>query len=320
MPVKLICASHSPLMEGARPDADLEHRVRGTFARLAEEVRAYAPDLVVVFYPDHFNGFFYDLMPSFCIGVRAEAAGDWGNGQSRFDLPEAQALSLVRGVLADGVDTAYSYRMQVDHGFMQPLEMLCGSTDRYPVIPVFINGAAKPFPSCDRAVALGRAVGRQLAKQDQRVLIIGSGGLSHDPPTPQMGAVAPEVEAFLISGRNPSSESRARRESNVLATGRALARGEGPSLRLNPEWDKQLMESFRTGDFTRLAALSDDEILREGGRGGQEIRAWIAAFAALSEFGPYDAQVNFYEPIDVWIAGMGIMSAAPKSAEGVVAS
>ena len=28
--------------------------------------------LVVVFGPDHFNGFFYELMPAFCIGTAAE--------------------------------------------------------------------------------------------------------------------------------------------------------------------------------------------------------------------------------------------------------
>ena len=32
----------------------------------------FTPDLVVVFGPDHFNGFFYELMPAFCIGTAAE--------------------------------------------------------------------------------------------------------------------------------------------------------------------------------------------------------------------------------------------------------
>ncbi len=30
------------------------------------------------------------------------------------------------------------------------------------------------------------------------LLVLGTGGLSHDPPTPQMGSVPPEVEEFLI--------------------------------------------------------------------------------------------------------------------------
>ncbi|MEN9986455.1 MAG: hypothetical protein RI925_1957 [Pseudomonadota bacterium] len=311
MPVKLICASHTPLMDFCSPGAEVERAVRDTFATLAAEVRDYHPELVVVFGPDHFNGFFYDLMPSFCIGVRAAAAGDWDIGHGPLAVPEAQALDLVKAVLADDVDVAYSYRMQADHGFTQPLELLCGSITRYPAIPVFVNGAAKPLPSCRRSVALGRAIGRHLAGSQQRILLIGSGGLSHDPPTPQMGSVPPEVEEFLIGGRNPTPEARQARQARVVATGQALARGEGASLPLNADWDKQLMEAFRIGDFDALAALSDEAILRDGGRGGQEIRAWIAAFAALAEFGPYHAEVRYYHPIQEWIAGMGMMSAQP---------
>ena len=54
------------------------------------------------------------------------------------------------------------------------------------------------------------------------------------------------------------------------------------------------------------------DIRRDGGRGGQEIRAWIAAFAALSACGEYDAEIHYYEPIQEWIAGMGMMTAEPK--------
>ena len=109
MPVKLICASHTPLMDFCSPGAEVERAVRDTFATLPAEVRDYHPELVVVFGPDHFNGFFYDLMPSFCIGVRAAAAGDWDIGHGPLAVPEAQALDLVKAVLADDVDVAFYY-------------------------------------------------------------------------------------------------------------------------------------------------------------------------------------------------------------------
>ncbi len=314
MPVKLICASHTPMMDYIHPPAEVEAEARGTFAALADEVRAYDPELVVVFGPDHFNGFFYDLMPPFCVGLRASCAGDWGIGEGPLNVPEATALALVKAVQAQDVDIAYSYRMQADHGFTQPLEFLCGDVARYPVIPIFINGAAKPLPPCRRAVALGAAVGGFLGTLSERVLILGSGGLSHDPPTPQMGSVPPEVEEFLIAGRNPTPEARQRRQENVLRTGRLLAQGQGQSLPLNVEWDQGLLTHFGNADMAALAALSDEEILAQGGRGGQEIRAWIAAFAALNAIGPYQAKTHYYHPIDEWIAGMAMVSAAPTTA------
>ncbi|MGA8884973.1 MAG: 3-carboxyethylcatechol 2,3-dioxygenase [Acinetobacter sp.] len=320
MPVKLICASHSPLMEFAAPQEQRkEQAVRETFAKLSKEVEAYDPTLIITFGPDHFNGFFYDLMPSFCVGIRAQAAGDWdyGKDNARINVPEETAVALVRRVLDEGVDVAYSYRMQADHGVTQPLHFLCGGQlDRYPTIPIFINGAAAPMPTAKRTIALGRAVGQfiqSLDLENERVLILGTGGLSHDPPTPQMGAVPPEVEEFLICGRNPSAESRNNRQAKIIAVGQKLAAGDqSVAVPLNPEWDRALLEILASADFATIEAMTEADIRRDGGRGGQEVRSWMAAFAALHEIGEYEMTTHCYEDISEWIAGFGIVSAELK--------
>ncbi len=321
MPVKLICASHSPLMEFASPQrAEQETNVRAAFEKMAAEVKAFDPTLIITFGPDHFNGFFYDLMPSFCVGIRATAAGDWNYGaeNNKINVPEETALHLVRRVLDEGVDVAYSYRMQADHGVTQPLHFLCdGQLDRYPTIPVFINGAAAPMPTTKRTVALGRAIGqfiKSLNLENERVLILGTGGLSHDPPTPQMGSVPPEVEEFLICGRNPSPEAREIRQSKIIAVGQKLAAGDtSVAVPLNAAWDIALLETFKNADFAAIEAMTEAEIRRDGGRGGQEVRSWIAAFAALSELGEYHMTTQVYEAISEWIAGFGIVSAELKN-------
>lgn len=321
MPVKLICASHSPLMEFASPQrAEQETNVRAAFEKMAAEVKAFDPTLIITFGPDHFNGFFYDLMPSFCVGIRATAAGDWNYGaeNNKINVPEETALHLVRRVLDEGVDVAYSYRMQADHGVTQPLHFLCdGQLDRYPTIPVFINGAATPMPTTKRTVALGRAIGqfiKSLNLENERVLILGTGGLSHDPPTPQMGSVPPEVEEFLICGRNPSPEAREIRQSKIIAVGQKLAAGDtSVAVPLNAVWDIALLETFKNADFAAIEAMTEAEIRRDGGRGGQEVRSWIAAFAALSELGEYHMTTQVYEAISEWIAGFGIVSAELKN-------
>ncbi|QNX10123.1 3-carboxyethylcatechol 2,3-dioxygenase [Acinetobacter seifertii] len=318
MTVKLICASHSPLMEFASPtEKQQEQTVRHTFKKLAAEVKAYDPTLIIAFGPDHFNGFFYDLMPSFCVGVRATAAGDWNYGPGELNVPENSALGLIRRVLDEGVDVAYSYRMQADHGVTQPLHFLCdGQLNRYPTIPIFINGAAAPMPTTKRTIALGRAVGAfidSINLENERILILGTGGLSHDPPTPQMGSAPPEVEEFLIAGRNPTVEARNTRQAKIISVGQRLAAGDkSVSVPLNPEWDEQLLEKFKNADFAALENMTEDEIRREGGRGGQEVRTWMAAFAALEAVGDYEMTLHCYEPISEWIAGFGIVSAELK--------
>lgn len=320
MAVKLICASHSPLMEFASPQEQRKEQVvRDTFAKLAAEVKAYDPTLIITFGPDHFNGFFYDLMPSFCVGIRATAAGDWDYGKEHPELnvPEATALQLVRRVLDEGVDVAYSYRMQADHGVTQPLHFLCdGQLNRYPTIPIFINGAAAPMPTTKRTLALGRAVGQfiqSLNLENERVLILGTGGLSHDPPTPQMGSVPAEVEEFLICGRNPTAESRNNRQAKIIAVGQKLAAGDmSVAVPLNPEWDRALLETLAKADFAAIEAMTEADIRRDGGRGGQEVRSWMAAFAALHALGEYQMTTHCYEAISEWIAGFGIVSAELK--------
>lgn len=318
MTVKLICASHSPLMEFASPaEQQQEQTVRHTFEKLAAEVKAYDPTLIIAFGSDHFNGFFYDLMPSFCVGVRATAAGDWNYGPGELNVPENTALGLIRRVLDEGVDVAYSYRMQADHGVTQPLHFLCdGQLNRYPTIPIFINGAAAPMPTTKRTIALGRAVGafiNSINLENERILILGTGGLSHDPPTPQMGSAPPEVEEFLIAGRNPTVEARNTRQAKIISVGQRLAAGDkSVSVPLNPEWDEQLLEKLKNADFAALENMTEDEIRREGGRGGQEVRTWMAAFAALEAVGDYEMTLHCYEPISEWIAGFGIVSAELK--------
>ncbi|MES2412744.1 MAG: 3-carboxyethylcatechol 2,3-dioxygenase [Pseudomonadota bacterium] len=311
MTLKLICAAHSPLMEHLEPGPAVSGPVHDTFAQLAQEVRDYDPELVVIFGPDHFAGFLYDLMPSFCIGLRAQAMGDFGISKAghSYNVPEATALALAEAVQEAGVDTAISYRMNADHGFAQSLEQVAGGVGRYPTIPVFINCAAPPLPSMVRVRKLGEAVGSHLATLGKRVLVIGSGGLSHDPPIPQIGVAPPEVEELLIAGHNAPPERMDAKLRRNVDTARQMVEGKGQALPLNPQWDRWFVDTLLAGRLDKLEALGSAAIGREAGVGGQEVRTWLAAFAALSATGRYHGELRHYEAIAHWNAGFGIVVA-----------
>lgn len=115
--------------------------------------------------------------------------------------------------------------MVVDHGFVQPLEILFDGIDRVPVIPVFINGVATPLGPISRIRALGSAFGEAATLLDKRVLFLGSGGLSHDPPVPVLDGAPPRVADALIEGHAPTSEQRERGEQRVIQAGRDYAAG-----------------------------------------------------------------------------------------------
>ncbi|MDF7777155.1 3-carboxyethylcatechol 2,3-dioxygenase [Sphingomonas sp. AOB5] len=311
MPLRLICASHTPLMDHVDADPAVDAEVRGHFAALGEAVCDYDPELVILFAPDHFKGFFYDMLPPFTVGVRATAIGDYDIGGGDFDVPEALALDCVRAIHGEGVDVAMSYRMQADHGFAQLLVLLGGAVNRWPVLPIHINCAGPPLPGFARVRALGEAVGRWAAGLEKRVLILGSGGLSHDPPIPSIATAPPPVAEMLIAGRNPPIEARRAREEANFAAARKLAQGEGHTLPLNPGWDQDFMEALGRGDLDWLDGLSESELTRTAGCGGHEVRNWVAAYAALGAAGPYSSRKIFYHDIAAWNAGMGIATAAP---------
>src|SRR5918994_3407789 len=175
----LCCMSHSPLLNLPGPSRDLLDDVESGLAAARAFVADYDPELVVIFSPDHYNGFFYRTMPPFCIGTAAQGVGDYGTHAGPLDVPDDVATDCARAVLEAGVDVAISASMDVDHGTVQPLEKLFGDPTSRPVLPIFINSVATPLGPLKRSRMLGAAVGGFLAGLGKRVLVIGSGGLSH---------------------------------------------------------------------------------------------------------------------------------------------
>ncbi|PRY05967.1 3-carboxyethylcatechol 2,3-dioxygenase [Paraburkholderia sp. BL25I1N1] len=313
MPLAVLSASHTPLMRDGITTDEVRDAVKAGFSQLAERAENFNPDLVIQFAPDHFNGFFYDVMPSFCVGVNATSIGDWDTAVGRLPVASAEALQLSEALLNDGLDVAVSYQMEVDHGFVQIWEEMFGSFAKYPCIPIFINCAAPPLPTFKRARLLGEAVGRFAAATGKRVLFSASGGLSHDPPTPSIVSAPDDVKARLIDGRNPTREMRHAREERVRAAGVRALEGHPSILQVDANWDKDFIAQLQGGNLRDFDALTTAEVREKAGRGGPEVLAWVAAFAALSVAGEYKADLLYYEAIQGWIAGMAMMFAESKT-------
>lgn len=307
----LHCLSHSPLVGYVDPTPEILAEVEGTIAAARQRIAAFDPELVILFAPDHYNGFFYDIMPPFCIGMAATAIGDFNSAAGELSVPAELAEACARAVIESGVDTAVSYCMQVDHGFAQPLEFLLGGLDKCPVIPVFINGVATPMPNFKRSRLLGEAIGRFARGLDKRVLIIGSGGLSHQPPVPQLaGADAHMRDRLLGSGRQLPENERQLRQQRVISAARAFVEDQNSLHPLNPVWDNQFMDILSEGRLSELDGLSNEELSQLAGKSTHEVKTWMAAFAALSAFGPYQAEGRYYRELPEWITGFGSLSAA----------
>ncbi|AII11046.1 3-carboxyethylcatechol 2,3-dioxygenase [Rhodococcus opacus] len=309
MPVALCTMSHSPLMGRNDPAQTVIDDVDAAFENARTFIADFSPDLIVIFAPDHYNGVYYDLMPPFCIGAAAQSVGDYGTEAGPLNVDRDAAYAVAREVLASGVDVAFSERMHVDHGFAQPLQLLVGSITAVPTVPIFINSVAEPLGPVSRVRLLGEAVGRAAAKLDKRVLFVGSGGLSHDPPVPQFATAPAEVQEKLIDGRNPTEDERNAREKRVIDAGRDFAAGVATIAPLNPQWDRHLLDVLASGDLEQIDSWTNEWFVEQAGHSSHEVRTWIAAYAAMRAAGKYRVTSTFYREIPEWIAGFGINTA-----------
>jgi 2,3-dihydroxyphenylpropionate 1,2-dioxygenase len=305
--------SHSPLLNLPGPSQDLLDDIDVAIMQARDFVADFNPEIVVIFAPDHYNGFFYKLMPPFCIGTEAQGVGDYGTHKGPLDVPEATAVACAKAVLSAGVDIAISANMDVDHGTVQPLEKLFGDATARPVIPIFINSVATPLGPLHRCRTLGTAVGSYLATLDKRVLVVGSGGLSHDPPVPTLATATPAVVQRIVHGAPMTPEQRLARQTAVMDAAGNFAGGGSDLAPLNPEWDQKFLEILDSGQLDDLDKWSNSFIAAEGGNSAHEIRTWVAAFAALAAAGPYATGLRYYRPAPELIAGFAVRTAVPTA-------
>jgi protocatechuate 4,5-dioxygenase, beta chain len=219
------------------------------------------PDVAVVFYNDHGLNFFLDKMPTFAIGASCEYVnGDegWGTPNTPpFTGEEELSWRLVNHLVDHDFDMTICQDMMVDHAFALPLKLLFPDSERCPltVVPISINTVLYPFPSARRCAALGKTVGDAIRAwdSDKRVLVVGTGGLSHQLEGERAG-------------------------------------------HLNPEFDKQFMDSLTREDPNWVTQFSSEDIIEEVGTAGLELIMWVAARNVLQ--GPVrEVNRNYHIPI-----------------------
>jgi len=189
--------------------------------RVRQYVEKAEPDVIVEVDSDHFVNFFYNHLPTFCIGMADEAQGPqetWcpmPRYVVRGHVPLAQALYRY-GVHAK-FDLAAAHELRLDHSLVVPLHFLNPAME-LPVVPIYTNGFASPLPLATRCFSLGRMLRRFIEAWDgkERVVLIASGCFAMDVGGPLRGWTDTDwvetISRLLLRGQYQELARRATEE------------------------------------------------------------------------------------------------------------
>jgi len=244
-------ASHAPNIARAWDSLKDETRdwLTTRYADLGKRVRDLKPDVLVIHSNDHWINFFLENMPAFLIGI-----GDTHDGPPEpfmkpifegKEMPGHAALGrhLLDFAMESDFDPSYSHRIKIDHGIGIPLWRM-GLDPLPPIVPVFVNLVEKPFPTPKRCLAWGHMIRNAIEAypEDLRIVVFGTGGLSHSIGETTMGWIdepfdhacielfksasdqelASELDRMLVKTGNGGAELRSWSIAHAAAGGKGF--------------------------------------------------------------------------------------------------
>ncbi|WP_439588691.1 hypothetical protein [Hydrogenophaga sp.] len=204
------------------------------FGRRMEELK---PDVVIGVANDHLLNSPMSAIPDFCVGIGDEWAGpapwfrDWLNVPDyKIGGHRALGRALVRDSAKAGINHSFAEKLLFDDNWSVPLKFLF---PRYDVkfVPIHMNAIVPPVPSAEKCLEVGRQIARivQAFPGDERVVLMATGGLSHDPGGPDYFTVHEDFDRWFLELLESGDVERVKRE---LTFDKLLTGGDGGAAEL----------------------------------------------------------------------------------------
>jgi len=199
-----IATSHTPTIGFAKDRGLEKDPVWKPIFDAYQPIRAWLAekraDVLLTIYNDHVTSFFFDHYSPFALGVddQYRPADEGGGARNVPPLPGAPELarSIATSLFAEEFDISTFRGKPVDHGCFSPLSMLADPDGNWPwsMLPFQVGVLQFPIPTARRCYRLGAALGRAVRSYpaDLRVVIVGTGGLSHQVHGERCGFNNPE--------------------------------------------------------------------------------------------------------------------------------
>src|SRR6266481_4560830 len=166
--VAAMAMTHSPGLTGwfDRAPKDYQEQALRAMGEMRERLARARPDVVVVFSNDHLLNWPINNTPEYTVGIAGEHVGpaEW-----------------------------------YDDGVSVPMHYL-NPSGSIPLVPVTMNCTVPPIPTPERAYQVGTTL-REMLKAypgNERIAILATGGLSHEPGGPRYFWVDEEFDLWFL--------------------------------------------------------------------------------------------------------------------------
>lgn len=207
--VAAMAMTHSPGLTGWFDRAPAEHQklaLRAT-AEMRERLLAARPDVIVAFSNDHLLNWPINNTPEYTVGIGAEHVGpadwydEWLGMDTKYRIPGHPELArfIVNESVRRRLALAYLRTMEFDDGISVPMHYL-NPEGAIPLVPVTMNCTVPPVPTPERCYQVGTIL-RDVIKAfagNERIAVLATGGLSHEPGGPRYFWVDEEFDRWFL--------------------------------------------------------------------------------------------------------------------------
>lgn len=165
------------------------------FAAIQKRLVELEAETIIIIGDDHYENFGPKCIPT-CLVVTGEV--DISAHAQLMGIPngviknnEGLAKHIVIQGFDDRIDWAFSKSLGVDHSVGVPYHMCIRALENVSIVPIFLNAVVSPLISNQRSYELGESIRRAIDSWpgNERVVILGTGGLSHWVGSPGMGFI-----------------------------------------------------------------------------------------------------------------------------------
>ena len=207
--VAAMAMTHSPGLTGwfTRASEDYQHQALTALAEMRRRLEEARPDVLVMFSNDHLLNWPINNVPEYTVGIAEAHVGpaDWFDdwlGMEKYRVPGHP--DLARFIVNEGARRRLALawlgdEMQFDDGISVPTHYL-NPDARFRLIPVTMNCTMPPIPTPARAYEVGRTMRDILTAWPgrERIAVVATGGLSHEPGGPRYFWVDEEFDRWFL--------------------------------------------------------------------------------------------------------------------------